>query len=186
MSENRVAKRYARSLIGLANERNELELVHKDMQNFKDTIKESRDLALALKSPVLPTEKKKAILDAVFKDVHQFTKAFFDIITRKNRADLLPEIATEFHKQYNILSGIQVAQITTASPLTSEMREEFISLIKRISDKEKIQLQEKLNKDIIGGFVLTVGDKQIDDSLKSKLNQLRRELVQNKPYVKKL
>lgn len=185
MSDNRVAKRYAKSLLELADERNILDAVNKDMQYFSEVIKENRNLLLALKSPILKQEKKKAVLLAIFKDVQELTKAFFNIITNKNRADILPEIAFGFHRQYNVLKGIQVAHITTASPLNEELRNEFVSLIKQISDKEKIQLEETVNDNIIGGFVLTVGDRQIDDSIKSKLNVLRRDLTNNQ-YVKKI
>lgn len=185
MSDNRVAKRYAKSLLDLAKEKGVLDAVHDDMQALNQVVKENRNLLLALKNPVLKQDKKKKILAAIFPDAQDMTKAIFDIINRKNRANVLPEIAVEFHKQYNVFRGIQVAQITTATPLNDELREQFISLIKEISEKDTIQLQEKINHDIIGGYVLTVGDKQIDDSIKSKLNHLRRDLTQNQ-YVKEI
>jgi F-type H+-transporting ATPase subunit delta len=183
MSEIRIASRYAKSLIGLAQEKGILEEVHDDMQAFDEVIKENRALLLALKNPILKPEKKKAILNALFGDVNELTKAFFDIITKKNRADVLPPVASEFHKQYNIIKGIQVAQISTAAPIDADIRDRIISLVKDISGKQNIQLNEKVNDQLIGGFVLTVGDKQIDDSLKTKLNHLRRELTQNQ-YIK--
>lgn len=183
MSEIRIATRYAKSLLELAQEKNVLEAVHKDMQMFAEVVNENRDLDLALKNPVIQPDKKKAILNSIFTKVNPMTKSFFDIVTSKNRSDVLPAMAVQFHRQYNILKNIQVAQITTAVPLDEKLRSEFISLIKEISGKEKIQLTEKVNEDLIGGFVLTVGDKQIDDSIKSKLGQLRRDLTKNQ-YVR--
>lgn len=183
MSEKRVAQRYAKSLLELAHEQKVLEEVHSDMQLFKQTVDENRDLLLALKSPILTQIKKKEILNAIFKDVNKLTNSFFEIIAQKNRAEVLPAIAEEFHRQYNQLKGIQVAQITTATPLDDKMRNEFISIIKKISDKKEIQLKEEVNEDIIGGFVLTVGDRQIDDTIKSKLALLKRDLTKNQ-YVK--
>ncbi|MGK7389323.1 MAG: ATP synthase F1 subunit delta [Candidatus Cyclobacteriaceae bacterium M2_1C_046] len=185
MSDNRVAKRYAKSLLELADERKVLDAVNKDMQNFSEVVSENRDLMRALKSPIVGQDKKKAIIHAVFADVHEMTRAIFDIIIKKNRAEMLPEIANEFHRQYNLLLGIQVAHITTATPLNEKLRKEFISLIKQISGKDKIQLEEDVNDKIIGGFILTVGDRQIDDSINSKLNVLRRDLTKNQ-YLKRI
>lgn len=183
MSDIRIASRYAKSLIGLAQEKGILEEVHNDMKAFDEVVKENRELLLALKNPILKPEKKKAILNALFGDVNELTKAFFDIVTKKNRTDILPAVASEFHKQYNIIKDIQVAQITTAAPLDARLRDRFISLVRDISGKQNIQLNEKVNDQLIGGFVLRVGDKQIDDSLKTKLNHLRRELTENQ-YIK--
>lgn len=183
MSEIRIASRYAKSLIELAQEKGILEEVHNDMKAFDEVVKENRQLVLALKNPVLQSEKKKAILNALFGDVNELSKAFFDIITRKKRADVLPAVASEFHKQYNIIKGIQVAQVTTAAPLNPSLRERIITLVKDISEKQNVQLNEKVDEQLIGGFILTVGDKQIDDSLKTKLNHLQRELTQNQ-YIK--
>lgn len=183
MSDIRIAGRYAKSLIELAQEKGILEEVHDDLKSFDEVVKENRNLLMALKNPILKPEKKKAILHALFQDVNQLTIAFFDIITRKNRADVLPAIASEFHKQYNIIKGIQVAQVSTAAPLDAALRDRIISLVKDISGKQIIQLNEKVNDQLIGGFVLTVGDKQIDDSIKTKLSHLRRDLTQNQ-YIK--
>lgn len=183
MSELRIATRYAKSLIGLAREKGVLEEVHNDMQMFAEVTKENRDLVLALKNPVIKPLKKKAILQAVFKNVNALTTAFFDIVTRKNRADVLPEMASEFHKQYTILKGIQVANVTTAMPLDEKLRRQFTDIVKEISGKQKVQLVEKVEADIIGGYVLTVGDQQIDDSIKAKLLHLRRNLTRNQ-YIK--
>ena len=183
MSEIRIANRYARSLIELAREKGALEEVHDDMQALHELVRENRQLVLALRNPVLKPDKKKAVLNALFKDAHTLTKTFFDIITRKKRAEVLPEVAAEFHRQYNEIKGIQVAHVTTAVPLDDKLREKIIGLVKKISDKPQIKLIEKVNDQLIGGYILTVGDKQIDDSIKTKMNLLRRELTQNQ-YIK--
>lgn len=183
MSEVRVASRYAKSLLELAQERGVLENVHDDMQMFRKVVKESRDLELALKNPIIKPDRKKAILKALFTDFSPLTQSFFDIVASKKRTDVLPSVALEFHKQYNIINNIQVARVTTAVALDEKLRSEMITLVKEISGKDKIHLEETVDASIIGGYILKVGDKQVDDSIKSKLGQLRRDLTKNQ-YVK--
>ncbi len=183
MSEYRIASRYAKSLLGLADEQGSLEEVNKDMLMFSELASENRDLVLMLKSPVVPHSKKLAVLNQVFDGkVHKLTMAIFQILTKKQREAYLPAIATEFHHQYNVRKGIEEATITTTFALDAALRKEFEGIVKSISGK-KVELTEKIDEEIIGGFVLKIGDRQIDDSLSSKLSALKLKFSQN-PYVK--
>ncbi|GAA0892284.1 ATP synthase F1 subunit delta [Fulvivirga kasyanovii] len=184
MSEFRAASRYAKSLLELAEEKGVLEEVHKDMLSFHELCNENREFTLMLKNPIIKHDKKRAILEKVFKGkVNDLTMAIFDIITRKNREGILPAIAKEFHNQYNLLKKIEVAKVTTAVPLSPELRTQFEDLVKKISAKDSVELSEVVDKDIIGGYVLKISDRQIDDSLKSKLKALELKFSQN-PYIK--
>jgi F-type H+-transporting ATPase subunit delta len=109
--------------------------------------------------------------------------AFFDIITRKNREPLLPSIAREFHNAYNVYKGIGTAQLVTPFPVDASLRKEIEGIVQQISKKKQIELVEKVDADMIGGFVLTVGDRQVDASIKNKLKALKIKFSQN-PYVK--
>ena len=184
MSEFRVASRYAKSLLGLAEEQGALEKVHADMKLFLSVCKENRDFLLLLKNPNVNHDKKRAILQAIFKGkVNDITLAIFDIITKKNREAVLPEIAQEFEHQYNISRGIEEATVTTAVPLTKELRAEIEKLVKKIGHKKEVELTEIVDEDLIGGYILKVADRQIDDSIKSKLKALELKFSQN-PYIK--
>ncbi|KAA0989432.1 ATP synthase F1 subunit delta [Dyadobacter aurulentus] len=177
MSVSIVAARYAKSLIELAKEQNVLEAVYQDMILFKDTADKNRGLMLALKSPVVRHEKKSGILKALFEArVNPVSYAIFKIITKKNRESILDEIANEFIKAYNLNQGIQKALVVTTTPLTDELRQQFIEIVKSATGKT-VQLAEKINPSIIGGYVLTIEDRQIDASLKSRLNELKLQLV---------
>ena len=184
MSSLRVVSRYVKSLLDLAVERGTLEQVHNDMQLFFKVCNENRAFRLMLRNPIIRHDKKRDVLEAIFKGkVNALTMAIFDIITRKNREPLLPEIAGEFHNAYNIYKGIGKASITTAIPLDAAQRKEFEQIIRKLITKKDVELEEKVDKEMIGGFVLNVGDKQIDASVKSKLKALRTTLSEN-PYVK--
>ena len=184
MADSRASSRYVKSLLGLAVEKNALENVHEDMLLFSRTVDANRAFRTMLMSPVIKHDTKRTILEKLFKGkVHNLTLSFFDILTRKNREPLLQEIARGFHNAYNEYKGISKATVTTAVPLDSKLRSEFERLVKKYSELKQVELIEKVDKDMIGGFILKIGDRQIDASLKNKLKALKVQFSQN-PYVK--
>lgn len=186
MSEQRAASRYAKSILDLAQERGNLPQVKEDMDLFAKTLEQNRDLRLLLRNPIVKHDKKLAILRAIFGGkVSEVTEKFFTIITQHNRESALEWVATEFQSQYERLRGIQVAQVTTAQPLTPALREEVTELVRHQSGLQSITLTEKVDESLIGGFVLRIGDQQIDDSVRNRLRKLRGEFTNN-PYQPQL
>ena len=184
MAETRVASRYVKSLLGLAVEQGALENVHQDMQLFDKICGSNTDFLLMLRSPIIKHDKKKDILEKIFKGkVHKLSLAIIDILTAKNREPLLPIIAKEFHAAYNEFKGISEASVITTFPVDEQLRSEFENIVKKLTSKEKIELEEKVDPNLIGGFILNVGDKQIDASIKSKLRILKVKFSEN-PYKK--
>jgi F-type H+-transporting ATPase subunit delta len=184
MADSRVASRYVKSLLSLAVEQNALEVVHGDMQMFDQACRTSREFLMMLKSPIIKHEKKKDVLEALFKGkVNPLTLSIIEILTRKNREPLLPAIAHEFHNAYNEYKGIEKATITTTIAVDAKLKGEIEAIVKKLSSKKLVELDEKIDKDLIGGFVLNVGDRQIDASVKSKLKSLKVKFSEN-PYVK--
>jgi F-type H+-transporting ATPase subunit delta len=180
MADVNVASRYVKSLLGLAVERNVLEQVHQDMQLFSKVVEQNFEFKNMLASPIIRHDKKRQILNAIFSGkVDKLTLAMMDILTRKNREPLLPAIAKEFHTAYNEFKGIGKAFITTTVPMDATLREQIETIAKKLSMKSKIELTEKVDKELIGGFVLNVGDQQIDASIKSKLKILSLKFSEN-------
>jgi F-type H+-transporting ATPase subunit delta len=177
MSVGIVAARYAKSLIELAKEKNVVEAVYEDMKLFKDTADKNRGLMLALKSPVVRHEKKLAILKAIFQDkVNPVSFSIFTIITKKNRESILDAIADEFITAYNEYQGIQKATVITSTPLTEDLRKQFNNIVATATGKT-VELEEKVDTSLIGGYLLRVNDRQIDASLRSRLNELKLQLA---------
>lgn len=177
MSIATVASRYAKSLIELAKEKNVVDVVYNDMLLFKNTAQENRALMLALSSPVVRHEKKLGILKAIFQDkVNPVSFTIFNIITRKNRESILDAIAEEFIKIYNEHKGIQKATVTTTTALTDELRKQFIDVVSKSTGKT-VELEEKVDPRLIGGYVLRVNDRQVDTSLRARLNELKLQLL---------
>ena len=180
MADSRVASRYVKSLLGLAEEQGALELVNADMQLFASVCASNKDFTRMLKSPVIRHDKKLAILEAIFQGkVNKLTMAIISMLTRKNREPLLPAIAVEFHNAYNVNKGIQKASVSTTFALDAKMKAEIEALVKKISGKTDIELQEKINPDLIGGFVLQVGDKLVDASIAYDLRAIAKQFENN-------
>ncbi|MGM0581621.1 MAG: ATP synthase F1 subunit delta [Bacteroidota bacterium] len=185
MSEYRIASRYSKSLMDLAVEKNQLEDIKADMELLSKVCKENRDFVLMLNNPILESVKKAAIIRKIFKGkVQEMTSLFFDIVSRKHRESVLPEMAKVFKQLYNEHKGIITAEVSTTFKLDEGLRSEVIKIVKEISGKE-VELNEKVDEALIGGFLIRVGDKQIDETIQSKLNDLRRELTQNQ-YIKQI
>ncbi|GLR18011.1 ATP synthase F1 subunit delta [Portibacter lacus] len=184
MSVIKVASRYAKSLLDLAKEQNNVEQVLGDIQSFKQAM-ENRELLLLTKSPIVSLSKKQAIFDQIFKgNFDKLTMSFFDIILRKGREAYLPEIATAFIDQYNRLKGISKVHITTATPLTEQALEAIrTKLIASDITDESIEFSTNVDPSIIGGLVIKIGDKLYDASVQRKLNELKKDFSENK-YVK--
>jgi F-type H+-transporting ATPase subunit delta len=184
MSTIRISSRYAKSLLDLAKDGSKIDVVKGDLKLFRDAIS-NRDLALMIKSPIIKADKKLSIFKAIFNDkVDVLTSSFFDIVIKKGRESLLPEIAQSFEDQYNEMHGITKAYITLAAEMNDELLDKIKNKISALGvDSTKIEINKTIDPSIIGGFILQVGDKLYDASIKTKLAKSRKELVDN-TYIK--
>ena len=179
MSEYRIASRYAKSLLELAVEQDKLEEVHKDMQMLSDLSEDNRDFLLLLKSPLVTHEKKLVILNQIFKGkVDDLSLSIFQLLTKKHREAYLVQIADVFHEMYNVHNGIAEATVTTTFTLDQKSRDTFKDVVKKITNK-KVELTELVDETLIGGFILKIGDRQIDDAVSSRLKALRVDFAKN-------
>ena len=185
MTETRVSHIYAKSLLDLSLEKGQLEQVREDMQLVLDTIRENHELGVMLKSPVIKTDKKQEVLKAIFGGkIGVISSEFIDVITRKRREAELEGIADAFLSQYKKHKQILTAVITTASGLDKTLREKVLQIVKGSTNSE-VELTEKVNKDLIGGFILRVGDQQVDASILRQIKNLDKTFSEN-PYIKEL
>lgn len=174
MSEFKVASRYAKSLIDLSIEQGNLETVKQDMEQFIAVLRSNKELQAVLKNPIMKQDKKQNILAALFKDkIHPSISSFFDIMVRKGRGGILYGTAQEFVREYNEVKGIVNATVTSSATLSAENFEALRQVIAKETGAEII-LDNKVDPSLIGGFVVKVGDKQIDASITGKLNKLEK------------
>ena len=158
MIETKVAKRYAKSLIDLSNEQNVLDAVHSDMKLFSDVCSKNPEIGLLLTSPVINGDKKLSILGKIFSGkINTLTMSFFEIVVRKGREKYLFQIAKEFISQYKQLRKILTAEIIFAVGLDDKLRKQVYESIKN-DYKSEVELVEKTDSKLIGGFILRIGD----------------------------
>lgn len=186
MTESRVSHRYAKSLLDLALEKGQLEQVSEDMRMVLETIRANHDFSVLLKSPVVKTDKKQEILKAIFGGhIGVITTAFLDIITGKRREGELEGIAEAFLAQYKKHKQILTAVITTASGLDEKLRAQVMDVVKQSAGGKAIELVEKTDKSLLGGFILRIGDKQVDSSVIRQIRDLERSFSEN-PYISEI
>ena len=177
MSDYKLAYRYGRSLLELAEEKGKLDQVAADMKLFSDTCLGSREFDQLLKKPIVKPHQKLKVLESLFGEkVDEITISFFRLITKKGREAYLGEVAYEFQKLWKKHKGIVEAEIISAVALTDEMKTKVEGIIQSVV-KGKIDLQVKEDEDVVGGFLLTIGDRQIDETLRTKLNRIKRDLA---------
>ncbi len=183
MNNPRLAGRYAKSILGLAVEKNELEAVYADMKMIRQLCIQNPDFKALLKSPVISSDKKQKIVAAVLLNkVSNLTSLFINLLINKTRESNLPQIADTFIQQYNDMKNIHTVKITTAVPMSNEMSELLLSRIRINANYQNIELQTVVDESLIGGYKFEMGDKLIDASILRDLNDVRKQFLNNE-YV---
>ena len=187
MSGSRAAARYAKAILSFAMEQNKEVEVHDDMQTISNTIKESTDLQQLIGSPVLKRSIKKTALNSVFSGkISSISTGAIGLLVDNKRIALLPDVAQKYIALYDSIKGIEVANVTTAIPLTDELKKEVLNKVKEITGKEAT-LENSVDASILGGFILRIGDVQYDASIANKLQVLKRQFEdETETYVSKL
>ncbi len=186
MLHPRLAARYAKSIIDLAVEQNQLDAVHADMKFLQSVFKQSRELVAVIKSPVITADKKANILEAVTKGkVSQMTASFNSLLVKKGREGILPEIIDAAIGQYNTLKGIYKVKLTTAQPISDELRTSIEQKVKQEAGLANVELETAVKDELIGGFVLEFNNNLVDASVLRDLKDIRKQFRDN-VYIKNI
>jgi len=185
MKGTRAALRYAKATLDLAKDKGILEEVNNDMLLIDHTFTENHDLQIMVKSPIIKSSLKKSTLTKIYdKKINPVTQGVINLLIENKRIDILQLVAKEFTIIYDFFKGTEIAQVTTAIPLTKELEKKILIKIKDIVGKE-ISLNNIVDPSIVGGYILRVGDKQLDSSVTGLLNSVREEFDDNH-YISKL
>ncbi|MBL0136796.1 MAG: ATP synthase F1 subunit delta [Chitinophagaceae bacterium] len=181
MTNPRVAARYAKALVDLGVEKNQLEAVYKDSQLIQSICKSNREFLTLIKSPVVKPYKKNAILSAILDGkVTVITSSFIKLLVNKGRESVLPEILTEVEAYYNRINKIFKVKFTTAVEISDAIKADIISKIKdHRAAADSIVLDHVIDENIIGGFKLELGDLLIDGSVEKDLKDIKRQFFKN-------
>ena len=178
MNESRAAARYAKAILDFAIEKKKTDVLEEDMRSIVATMGASKELREMLGSPVLKGELKKKALMAIFKGSHAITEGLIDLLIQNRRISLLNEVALKYIILNEDLKGEGVAYVTTAVPLSGELEKKVLSKVSSITGN-KITIENEIDKSIVGGFILRVGDLQYDASIANKLNTIKREFTKS-------
>ncbi len=176
MTESRAAVRYAKATLELAIESKTTSSIETDMRFILDTLEENPDLQDVLSSPVIKGDQKKEVLLNVFEQSETLTKNLISLLVDNKRISHLAEVANKYIFLNDLVKGEKVAEITTAIPLTAELEDEILARVKKITGT-KVALENKIDEEIIGGFILRIGDMQFNASIADQLSNLKREFT---------
>lgn len=173
-----IADVYARSLFEVAQEQGKLDLVHEQLGEFSDALNDNRDMAVFLFSPYFSANDKKAGLRRAVEGADPFFMNFLDALIERHRMPAIFRIRTNFDGLWDKAMKLLPVELTSAVALDPQTIE---SLGARIGDQtgNEIQLSSRVDPDILGGIVLRVGNFIMDASIRSRLDQLRREVAQS-------
>jgi F-type H+-transporting ATPase subunit delta len=171
---SRAAIRYAKAILETAVSTGKANQVNDDMKSIITAVNSSADLKDFLASPIITSEVKMDVLSEVFGSVEQDTKSLFRLLQENKRFEILEAIATQFNVQFDDMNGVEVANVTTAFPITADLEAKILAKATSMSNK-KITIQNTIDPSIIGGFILRIGDKQYNASVSNRLQELKRE-----------
>jgi len=171
---SRAAIRYAKAILETAVSTGKANQVNDDMKSIIAAVNSSADLKDFLASPIITSEVKMNVLSEVFGSVQADTKSLFRLLQENKRFEILEAIATQFNVQFDDMNGVEVANVTTAFPITADLEAKILAKATSMSTK-KITIQNTVDPSIIGGFILRIGDKQYNASVSNRLQELKRE-----------
>jgi len=183
MNQSQLTLRYAKALFDLSLEQKVLEKVKSDMMFIDQVCHENKDLRRMLHNPVINVDKKQKVMHKIFASrIDKLTLRFIDIIARKRREHYLDGIASAFVELYKDYKGIKTAHVSSPVPVMDSDRKAILSILKKLTDKS-IELQEQVKEELIGGFILKMDNFQVDQSMKSKIKELKKDFEKNL-YIK--
>ncbi len=178
MSNYRVAHRYATALLESAEDEQQLETIAHDAELIGNTVRENRELRVALASPVIDKEKKKQILAELFqKKVGQATYRFLDLLVEKDREAVLLNIVEEFTHLLDQRRGIVRVEVRSAVPLTDGARKQLQLQLESYTGKKAV-LDFRIDPTLLGGFAIRLDDRIIDASLVRQLELLQEKFLE--------
>jgi F-type H+-transporting ATPase subunit delta len=172
-----IAQVYARALFEVATERDTLDTVHEQLGTFADAMNENRELAMFFFSPYFAVEEKKNGLDRAVLDADPAFRNFLEALIERHRMPAIFRIRSEFETLYEEAKKLLPVQIVSAVKLDEATVRHLGERIGTQLERH-VELSEVVDPDIIGGVVLRVGNVIMDASIRTRLEQLRKQVAQ--------
>lgn len=179
MTDNKIATRYAKALLLIANEKKATDEVYRDIQFINAIIEQSNEFLLLAKNPIIKPDKKSKIFEELFKSrVSNITYSFLQLLIKKGREKNLKSICAKFFDLYNEQNNKIEVEIATAKEIKEDIKKIIESKLSEWTGKEVIA-KYKVKPDLIGGFQAKFADYIYDASVRQKLDSLKEELMSN-------
>lgn len=174
ISGSLISERYASALYDFASESKSIDAVLNDINFLQKSFEESKDLKLIIKSPLIKSKDKFKILVTIleYANSNKITSIFLQVLEKNRRFSNLYPIILQFIKINSERRGDILADITSANELNEDQKNIITKQLKNILG-DKLSLNFDVDKKIIGGLVVKVGSKMIDNSLANKINKLK-------------
>ncbi|MGN0993790.1 MAG: ATP synthase F1 subunit delta [Butyricicoccus sp.] len=173
-----VSERYALSLYEVAKAEGLAEQFLEELRGVAGVFEEYPDYLKVLVIPSIAFEEKKTSLNEVFAGrVHPYMLNFLMLITEKGRVGAIAEMAEAYKELYYFEEGICEVVAVTAAPMTAGNLEKLKEKMESVTGK-KVVLNNKVDPKVIGGIMVRIENKQIDATIKTRLNELARQLSQ--------
>jgi F-type H+-transporting ATPase subunit delta len=176
MSHSTVARRYATALYQEADRLDAVETVDDDVSLLRDSLQDNRELSRFFESPVIPNDKKKAVIQSLLKDrVGSLTLDFLHLLVRKDRETMVASILDRYRKLRDEQQGIIDVHARVAQPLSDDDRASLSDTLEEKTGRT-VRLHVTEDPDLIGGIVIRIGDRVFDGSVQNKLATLRERM----------
>ena len=167
---------YAEAVYELGTESDSLDELYEEISALRGIFEENDDLVKLLSSPSVGEEEKHDIIHSIFGGrVSELTFNFLCVLADKGRVGLFPKIHDVLHKLYNEHKGIMEAEVVTSEPLSQALEEKLRAKLAAKSGKEVV-INKKVDKSMIGGIIVRFDDREIDASLRKRLDDLRKSI----------
>lgn len=177
MNYSAISVRYTKALYQLAKEKNELKEVFEHIVFIHQIISQTKDLEQVITNPVIPSRTKINLIEKAFKDrINPDAYSFILLMLQNKREEYLLSSLRYFEYYYKKENGITTVQLTTAIPLESTVKNEIKGII-RSNFNITPEFHDKVDKNIIGGFIIRMDDQQIDSSVATQLDKFKEQLI---------
>ena len=181
MKNNRaLAKKYAAALLALAKETGTLEEVEQELAQIGEIVQQNPELTGFWRNQLISREAKKEVVERIFtQHLNPMVMRFLGVVIDRGRIALLPDIIDVYLELSHVERNIAEAQVRLAVDLTDEEETRLIRELTELTGKE-IYLEKTIDPSILGGMIVTIGDRRIDGSLKRQLHEMKTTLLSEK------
>ncbi len=174
-----VSKTYGEALFTIAMEENKGTLYLEEVEGIRTILKENPNFDKMMLHPAIPKQEKLSLVEQAFAGrVSDEITGFMKLVVQKERYDQLQEIFQYFIDKIKEVQKIGIAHVTTAIELSDRQKEQVRSRLLETTDFRAMEMHYQVDSKIIGGMVVRIGDRVVDSSIRSKLDDLTRQLLQ--------